>query len=76
MKATVPVGRLFLLGDHRDIAADSRAPHYEHSGTIARSAVVGIAVDPASVPSPDRPWTWVGAATAAAGLATTVPAGQ
>ncbi|WP_409470087.1 signal peptidase I [Streptomyces sp. HC307] len=68
VEVTVPAGRLFLLGDHRDIAADSRAPHYEHSGTIARSAVVGIAVDPASVPSPDRLWTWVGAATAAAGL--------
>ncbi|MGP4083494.1 S26 family signal peptidase [Streptomyces sp. KR55] len=68
MEVTVPAGRLFLLGDHRDIAVDSRATHYEHSGTIARSAVVGIAVDPASVPSPDRLWTWAGAATAAAGL--------
>lgn len=45
-------GRLFLLGDHRVAAADSRAHLSENSGTIARSAVVGMAVDPASVPPP------------------------
>ncbi|MGW2770577.1 signal peptidase I [Streptomyces sp. NPDC001275] len=67
-EVTVPGGRLFLLGDHRMAAADSRAHLYENSGTIARSAVVGTAVDRASVPSPDRLWMWVGAATAAAGL--------
>lgn len=67
-EVTVPEGRLFLLGDHRVAAADSRAHLYENSGTIARSAVVGMAVDRASVPSPDRLWMWVGAATAAAGL--------
>ncbi|MET9383190.1 signal peptidase I [Streptomyces sp. NPDC002928] len=65
---TVPADRFFLLGDHRNIAADSRAHISDHSGTIARSAVVGIAVDRASAPSPDRLWAWVGAATAAAGL--------
>ncbi|WP_327137420.1 signal peptidase I [Streptomyces sp. NBC_01340] len=67
VEVTVPEGQLFLLGDHRTLAADSRA-HYEHNGTIARSAVVGMAVDHASVPSPDRLWMWVGAATAAVGL--------
>lgn len=65
---TVPANRLFLLGDDRNIAADSRAHPSEHSGTIARSAVIGMAVDHASVPSPDRLWTWVGAAMAAVGL--------
>ncbi|OIJ86740.1 signal peptidase I [Streptomyces colonosanans] len=69
VEVTVPAGRLFLLGDHRVVAADSRAHIYEqHSGTIARTAIVGMAVDPASVPSPDRLWLWVGAATTAAGL--------
>ncbi|MPY63544.1 signal peptidase I [Streptomyces spongiae] len=35
---TVPANRLFLLGENRTIAADSRAHPSEHSGTIARSA--------------------------------------
>lgn len=56
VEVTVPEGRLFLLGDHRVAAADSRAHLYENSGTIARSAVVGMAVDRARVPSPDRLW--------------------
>jgi signal peptidase I len=68
VEVTVPEGRLFLLGDHRVAAADSRAHLSENSGTIARSAVVGMAVDHASVPSPDRLWMWVGAAMAAVGL--------
>ncbi|WP_369248747.1 signal peptidase I [Streptomyces sp. R41] len=68
VEVTVPESRLFLLGDHRVAAADSRAHLSENSGTIARSAVVGMAVDHASVPSPDRLWMWVGAATAAVGL--------
>ncbi|MGW0998363.1 signal peptidase I [Streptomyces sp. NPDC002523] len=68
VEVTVPEGRLFLLGDHRVAARDSRAYLYENSGTIARSAVVGVAVDHASAPSPDRLWTWVGAGTAAVGL--------
>ncbi|MGW5457261.1 signal peptidase I [Streptomyces sp. NPDC003996] len=68
VEVIVPAGRLFLLGDHRVAAVDSRAHLSEHSGTIARSAVVGMVVDHASVPSSVRPWTWVGVATAAAGL--------
>ncbi|MFD9097138.1 signal peptidase I [Streptomyces collinus] len=68
VEVTVPEGRLFLLGDHRAAAADSRAHLSEQSGTIARSAVVGTAVDHASASSVDRPWMWVGSATAAAGL--------
>ncbi|MEU0187082.1 signal peptidase I [Streptomyces sp. NPDC006207] len=65
---TVPAGRLFLLGDHRAAAADSRAHLSEYNGTITRSAVVGMAVDRASVPTPDRLWMWVGTVTSAAGL--------
>ncbi|MFG2357270.1 signal peptidase I [Streptomyces sp. NPDC048521] len=68
VEVIVPPGRLFLLGDHRVAAVDSRAHLSEHSGTIARSAVVGMVVDHASVPSSGRPWMWVGAATAAVGL--------
>jgi signal peptidase I len=71
VEVTVPEGRLFLLGDHRAAARDSRAYLLERNGTIARSAVVGMAVDHANAPSPDRGWMWVGVATAAAGLIAT-----
>jgi hypothetical protein len=52
VEVTVLEGRLFLLGDQRVAAADSRANLSENSGTIARSAVVGMTVDHASVPLP------------------------
>ncbi|WP_433452076.1 hypothetical protein ACQPXS_28475 [Streptomyces sp. CA-142005] len=41
MEVTVTEGRLFLLADHREVAADSRAHLSENSGTVAQSAVVG-----------------------------------
>jgi signal peptidase I len=69
VEVTVPAGRVFLLGDHRAVAADSRAHLSESSGTIARSAIIGMAVDHVSVPSLARPWVWVGAGTAVVGLA-------
>jgi signal peptidase I len=65
---TVPAGRLFLLGDHRAAAIDSRANLSEHEGTIARSAVTGVVMAHPSDSSPNRLWTWVGAAITAAGL--------
>lgn len=65
---TVPAGRLFLLGDHRAAAIDSRAHLSEHEGTIARSAVTGVVMAHPNGSSADRLWTWVGAAITAAGL--------
>ncbi|GAA1682120.1 signal peptidase I [Fodinicola feengrottensis] len=40
---TVPAGRLFVLGDHRDISGDSRYHLGDSSGTIPISAVEGRA---------------------------------
>ncbi|WP_308405357.1 signal peptidase I [Streptomyces sp. B93] len=42
---TVPEGRLFLLGDHRANANDSRYFLGEHSGSVAASDVRGRVVD-------------------------------
>ncbi|SEO40423.1 signal peptidase I [Actinacidiphila rubida] len=65
---TVPAGRLFLLGDHRNDAVDSRSHQSEQEGTIAQAAVVGTVSPGTSAPSPDRLWTWAGTAVALAGL--------
>jgi signal peptidase I len=40
---TVPAGRLWVMGDHRNESADSRAHQDDHLGTIATSNVIGRA---------------------------------
>ncbi|KKD02652.1 signal peptidase [Streptomyces sp. WM6386] len=47
----VPEGRLFLLGDHRANARDSRAFLDDHGGTFPDSAVRGRVLDDYTVPT-------------------------
>lgn len=39
---TVPAGRAFVMGDHREFAADSRAHANDHDGTIPLTDVIGV----------------------------------
>ncbi|WSL13545.1 signal peptidase I [Streptomyces sp. NBC_01288] len=48
---TVPKGRLFLLGDNRANAMDSRFFASDHDGTVAESAVRGRVTDDRTVAS-------------------------
>ncbi|MER6675004.1 signal peptidase I [Streptomyces sp. NPDC000983] len=47
---TVPEGRLFLLGDHRQNARDSRFFAEDHAGTVAVDAVRGRVTDSRAAP--------------------------
>ncbi|MDN3022985.1 signal peptidase I [Streptomyces sp. S.PB5] len=47
----VPEGRLFLLGDHRADARDSRAFPDDHGGTLPASAIRGRVIDDHTVPT-------------------------
>jgi signal peptidase I len=47
---TVPAGRIFVLGDARNVAVDSRSHLADQSGTLAVEQVVGPAVAVASPP--------------------------
>ncbi|MGW9023461.1 signal peptidase I [Streptomyces sp. NPDC055722] len=49
-EVTVPDGRLFLLGDHRVNARDSRFFTSDHGGTVPATAVQGRVIDNYTVP--------------------------
>lgn len=51
-EGVVPPGRVFLLGDRRDVARDSRAYLEVESGTVPVAAVVGRVVASALPPRP------------------------
>lgn len=68
-EVTVPEGRLFLLGDHRDNANDSRFHLGERSGSVAASGVRGRVVEGRTVAAVPATLGGLGIVLVLAGLA-------
>ncbi|MER5944189.1 signal peptidase I [Streptomyces sp. NPDC001928] len=67
-EVTVPEGRLFLLGDHRQNSRDSRFFTEDHGGTVPAGAVIGRVTDSHVMPVLLAVATLLGLLLALAGL--------
>ncbi|TXS40738.1 signal peptidase I [Streptomyces sp. uw30] len=67
-EVTVPEGRLFLLGDHRQNSRDSRFFTEDHGGTVPVGAVIGRVTDSHVMPLLLAAATLLGLLLALAGL--------
>jgi signal peptidase I len=70
---TVPLGRLWVMGDHRSIAVDSRVHEEVDYGTVASHQVAGRLVAVISDSHWRTTWSWSGASSAETPSPTPVP---